>query len=226
MNRKKHPNFDKNSEHYKKVQKAEAELNKRIRNTRKQTIKERMESHLSFLSEWLFAGLLLFSCFIIFVAIFVAFYLKTDSITYLGPFMNHVKEYSTISGLKNSVRTSPHRMQAYLKGKIITVNKENNRIDNIYFDLPEELRAAKPEDVGTIIWLKWGENKVGSYTDGEDAIVNNCHVTIIDKSISAIVDERNFRGSDPPKVKHGSGSDSGSMPTKEIVNYLQSLPKK
>jgi hypothetical protein len=153
---------------------------------------------------------------------------------YLGPFKDHVREYVTVSGLKNPARSSPHRTQAYLKGKIIPVNKTENKIDDIYYSLPEGLRATKPEDVGTIVWLDWGEDKVGHYcseyipgcfSSDDPAIVNTCDVTIIDKSIPAIVVERNFRGSDPPQKTKGGGA-SGSMPTEEIVDYLQNLPKK
>jgi hypothetical protein len=159
----------------------------------------------------------------------------------LGSLRDHVREYSTVSGLKNPARTSPHQTEAYLKGKIITVNKKEKRLDDIYFDLPEELRATKPEDVGTIVWLEWGKDEAGFYCDWSDvlckdgitppkhddpATVNTCHVTIIDKFIPAIVGEMSFMGSDPPQRKTRSGSSSGSMPTEEIVAYLQSLPKK
>jgi hypothetical protein len=153
----------------------------------------------------------------------------------LEPFKNHIREYSIVSGLKNPARTSPHRTKAYLKGKIIPVNRMESRIDDIYFSLPEGLRATKPEDVGTIVWLDWEKDTVGHYcpeglggcfSSDDPAIVNTCDVTIIDKSIPAIVVERNFRGSDPPEKKEKGGSGSGSMPTKEIIDYLKNLPKK
>jgi hypothetical protein len=167
--------------------------------------------------------IILFAAWIV-AAFFSASYSIKDA-SLQDPFKDHVREYSTVSGLKNSVRTSPHRTQAYLKGKIITVNKKENRIDDIYFKLPEELRATKPEDVGTIVWLDWGEDRVGFYLGSHgDATVNTCHVTIIDKSVPAIVGEINFRGSDPPERSYGSSS--GSMPTEVIVNYLRNLPKK
>jgi hypothetical protein len=125
------------------------------------------------------------------VMIFFSIFFSIRNAIYLGPFKAHVNEYSIVSGLK------PKRTQAYLKGKVITVNKKVNRIDDIYFDLPEKLRATKPEDVGTIVWLEWGQDEFGFYCDESDssckasitpdrhhetATVITCHMTIIDKS--------------------------------------------
>lgn len=58
---------------------------------------------------------------------------------HLGPFKDHVSEYSTVSGLKNPAMTNPYVMKPYLKRKIITIDKKENRIDAIYYELPEEL---------------------------------------------------------------------------------------
>jgi hypothetical protein len=139
---------------------------------------------------------------------------------YLDPFKAHFSEYTTVSSLK------PNRAQAYLKGKIIAVNKKEKKIDDIYFKLPEELRATKPENVGTIVWLDWGEDEVGTYTDAETATVITCHMTVIDKSIPAIVGEINFRGDDPPELKKRLDSSSGTTPDEDIVFFLQNVPKK
>jgi hypothetical protein len=160
----------------------------------------------------------------VFVA-FAIFYAIRDAI-YLGPFKEHVTEYSTVLDVKNPVKHSSEKKEAYIKGKIITVNNEEGEIDDIYFSLPEELRATKPENVGTIVWLEWGEDNIGSYTDGEDATVITCDVTIIDKSTATVVAERNFRGSIPPNPKRSGEDGTGSMPIDEIVAYLKTLPKK
>jgi hypothetical protein len=144
----------------------------------------------------------------------------------LGPFNNYVSEYSSISGFKNPVKGDRSSTKPYIKGKVITINKQENRIDSIYYDLPEDLRATKPDEVGTIAWLEWGEDKIGTYTDGDDAIVITCQVTVIDKSIPRIVSKTNFEGIEPPRVKRSSESGTGPIPTQKIVDYLRDLPKK
>ncbi len=134
----------------------------------------------------------------------------------LAPFKKHLDEYtaapdSTIVG------------DAYIKGKIITIDKEKNKVDPLYLKLPKELHATQPEEVGTIVWLEWGEEKDGTYTDGSGAYVYTCQVTIIDKSLRAIIGQRIFRGSSPPAVKTGAGSRYGSKPTNKIIDYLAYL---
>lgn len=121
---------------------------------------------------------------------------------------------------------SPGSMQPYVKGKVILVNKEEKKIDHTYCELPEELRATRPEEVETIVWLEWGKDKVGRYTDGSTAYVNTCKVTIIDRSIPAIVAVTNLRGSMPPNMTTRGGGAGGSMPTEEVIAYLQNLPRK
>lgn len=144
----------------------------------------------------------------------------------LQPFKDRVSEYATVPGLKNRTKSNRYPTKPYIKGKIILIDKSHNKISNIYYELPEELRATKPEEVGTIVWLKCGRDKVGSYTDGEDATVITCQVTVIDKSIPIIVNKTKFKGSEPPQVKERGVSGSGEMPTKDIVDYLRSLPQK
>jgi hypothetical protein len=138
-----------------------------------------------------------------------------------APFEKHLSEYASIRGLERE-----QAAEAYIRGKIVAVNRSENQIDDIYFDLPQELRAAQPEEVGTVVWLEWGADRIGMYTDGAGAYAHTCKVTIIDMSIPAIIAERDFRGSRPPETKSGSGSRYGSKPTDKIVGYLKGLPRK
>lgn len=137
-------------------------------------------------------------------------------------FQAHIGEYIAIP----NQQTIPPLAEAYIIGKVITVDIDENEIDHIYFDLPEELIAKSPEEVGTIIWLNWGEVLVGRYTDGAGGYRIICEVTIIDKEKSTIVDKETFSGSDPLSVKEGSGNRTGSKPTNEIINYISTLPRK
>jgi hypothetical protein len=138
----------------------------------------------------------------------------------IKPFKDRLPEYTAI--------TRTQVGDPYLKGKIIAIDKNRNIIDKLYYDLSEELRANTPEEVGTIVWLQCDENVVGYYgstqTEGSEATYWTCDVTIIDKSIPAILEKRNFAGAPPPSKSAGSGT--GGKPTKEIIDYLVSLPRK
>ena len=114
-----------------------------------------------------------------------------------------------------------------------------------YFKLPLDLRATTPKDVETIILLKWKRLTVGKY--GKPHYIRargreielplatscriECEVMVIDKTTKTIVDRKIFHGGDPPKsIRMESDSDYGphfgSRPTKQIVDYIASLPRK
>jgi hypothetical protein len=137
-------------------------------------------------------------------------------------FQEHIEDYVSIP---NQQAISPFT-ESYLTGKVITVDINKNEIDQIYFDLPEDLVAKTPEEVGTIIWLNWGEVLVGRYTDGAGGYRIICEVTIIDKANSEIIDKETLSGSDPISVKEGSGNRYGSKPTSEVIDYISTLPRK
>ena len=138
----------------------------------------------------------------------------------LKPFAARLSEYTSIPGLKELSG------EAYVIGKVITVNKGENRIDPMYLDLPSDLAASTPEEVGTVIWLEWKEYVVGTYTDGAKGYRITCQVTVIDKVKAAIVGRKTFRGSDPPKFKSGHAPGRGSRPYYAIIDYITTLPKR
>jgi hypothetical protein len=132
---------------------------------------------------------------------FMFFFSERD----MKPFKTLVSEYQTVSGLKNLAKIKRSRTKPYIKGKIIPVeiDKKGEWIasDFFYPELPENLRTTNLENAGTIVLLEWGEE------------LSACKVTIIDKSLKIIVNEKTFK-----RV--------GSIPFQEIVDYLRSLPKK
>jgi hypothetical protein len=140
----------------------------------------------------------------------------------MKPFETHLNEYTSIAGLKEA---SPQEGQ-YIRGKVVSVDLTENKIDPLFLDLPPELIAKTPEEVETIIWLKWKDVAVGHYTDGATGYRIDCELTIIDKVELKIVDVKTYYGSDPPSAKSGSGDRYGSKPTYDIVNYLKALPRR
>src|SRR5262249_1488194 len=94
----------------------------------------------------------------------------------LGPFNDQIADYTA-----PATRGAPNK-SAYLKGKVVPVNLKSKDVDWLYYDLPDDLRPASPAEVGTVVWLDWGEVKVGQYgTGGGGAFVQTCKVTVIDK---------------------------------------------
>ena len=149
----------------------------------------------------------------------------------MKPFEEHINEYLIIPGGVSSG-------DPYIAGKVITVDSSDKSIDRIFFDLPKELRASNPEEVGTLILLEWKQRIVGYYTDPKnppsEANRNNildaafkwsCYITIIDRHNKVIVCKQHFLGSEPPAIKRNSDN-CGRKPIREIVKYIESLPRK
>jgi hypothetical protein len=137
------------------------------------------------------------------------------------PFKNNLAEYTNTGSFKEQVGATP-----YIKGKIVVVNKADIKVDDPYFDLPEDVKAVKPEEVGTIVWVTYDPRLVGRYTNGAAGYQYTATVTVIDKANGTIVGRSSFTGSEPPSTKKGSGDAYGSKPSDDIKNYLLGLPRK
>ena len=110
------------------------------------------------------------------------------------------------------------------RGKIIPVDFQERRVDRLYFELPKELRAASPDDVATVVWLTWREEKVSEYEGGKPAYVERCEVSVIDRKENVVLGKKEFRGGDPPKaLSRNLSKGVGPRPYKEIADYLVSL---
>jgi hypothetical protein len=134
------------------------------------------------------------------------------------PFENHLSEYVSVPELKDATE-SP-----YIAGKIIPIDTKNKEVDDVYFELPENLKAEGPEEVGTVMWTECHNITVGKYADGAEGYQIMCMVTLIDKENHVRFAPKGFIGSKPPQSKKGAGSRYGSKPDKDIVEYLATLP--
>ena len=130
----------------------------------------------------------------------------------------HMSEYTSVANQQPGAW--------YVHGKVLPIEMRTNTVEiQTYYELPGNLRATTPEDVGTVLWLDCTTRAVGTYTSGGAARQWFCDVTLIDLSIPAIIGETSFAGSEPPRTTTKSSGETGSFPAKEIVDYLESLPR-
>jgi hypothetical protein len=135
-----------------------------------------------------------------------------------APFEKHIDDYLT------APKTGGTGTSQKARGKIVPVDVQERHVDRLYFELPKELRAASPDDVATVVWLAWREEKVGEYDGGKPACIERCDVTVIDRQQNAVVAKKEFRGGEPPKtLKSNFTKGVGPRPYKEIADYLVSL---
>ena len=134
-------------------------------------------------------------------------------------FSTHMSEYTSV--------TTQQPGEWYLRGKILPIDTSDNTVDvRIYYELPDDMRPITPEEVTMALWMDCTERTVGTYTHGGGAIQWYCDVTLVDMTVPAIIGESSFTGSEPPGTNPGSSDQTGSFPSKEIINYLGSLPIK
>jgi hypothetical protein len=148
---------------------------------------------------------------------------NADRSAHAARFQGNVKEFLAINN-------EPTQRDAYIRGKILVINKKDKAVDDeLFFQLPAADRAGTPEEVGTVILITWSKELVGFYSnnrgDGGAGYVHKCELTIIDRSISTVIYRRWFNGSLPPLKSSGSGDRFGSRPVQEIVDWLAALPR-
>lgn len=119
-----------------------------------------------------------------------------------------------------------------INGRVLVLDKGSRMVPGVtpggisavHFDLPRTLRATQPDQVGTVVWLKWSRKDRGKYRTGT-AYKVNCEVIIIDAEKRAVVARRPFEGGEPPSSVPAGKDGYGALPTERIVEYLTSLPR-
>jgi len=145
------------------------------------------------------------------------------------PFKQHIDAYAQPAKNEGPGKGDPQALLGKVNGKVITVDLEKKEIDYLYFDLPNDLRAETPEDVGTVAQLQWGKHQLTDrqYTNGKPAFKQNCVVTLVDKATGNLIARQELWGGDPPSsIKSSQSEGTGSKPEKEVVDYLKGLPRK
>jgi len=142
------------------------------------------------------------------------------------PFKEHIDSY--LKGVKAPV--GPGGPNGKIGNKLITVDTGEKEIDYLYFDLPEDRRATKPEEVDSVVHLKWDKKvkgyyaKEGSNDTSKPGYWQTCDVLVVDRQSGEVQAMSHFQGSDPPEKS--SSSASGSKPTDKVVTWLTGLQRK
>jgi hypothetical protein len=101
----------------------------------------------------------------------------------------------------------------YLREKLIVVDREARRISDLYYELPDAVRADSLDEAGTIAWLDFQTRTEGK--EGAQYTSRSCQVTLIDRNGSKVLDQPIFKVLGAPDDK----------PLREqILNYLTHLP--
>jgi len=132
----------------------------------------------------------------------------------------HLNEYVNAERSDTSQKGTP----PYIQGKIVMVDRGKRDFDYLVFELPASLRAAKPDQVGTVVLTEYKDNEVGTYTDGHKAYQQQVTVYLVNFATGEMYASKVFVGTDPPGSKQGGVDEYGGVPTDQVVAWLKSLP--
>jgi len=147
------------------------------------------------------------------IAMFLAFFaLGCFSIYYLNtPFRNGVSQFISLP-----VTDTP--AEPYRAGKILPVNLNTGRLDPIYHQLPETIRAANSNQVSTLVWIDCKLNANWRNTH------NNCELSVIDYTQQTKLAVHEFPGTQKGKP---NGTDILQYRDEaKMVEYILNLPPK
>ena len=139
----------------------------------------------------------------------------------------HLGQYLALEG--GSQVRNPH-----IVSKVVVVSLGDKDFDDLAFNLPENLRATRPSEVGSVIQVAYSADLAGSYQGGDDAYRVTADVTVIDLDTGRVLASNSFVD-DPPSTKlssegdqYGSGGDSlgeaAASMASEIADWLKRLP--
>lgn len=117
---------------------------------------------------------------------------------------------------------------AAIKGKVLVIDLGKQKVDvDLFFRLPEDLRPGSPEEVGTVVLVRWQDIQVDEYSNKGKAYRVDGVLTVIHRDSKEVVaDDVVFAGGDPPaKIKQSAPSGKGPKPFDKIIEYLVRLPK-
>ncbi|MGQ9585927.1 MAG: hypothetical protein ACUVXG_11080 [Anaerolineae bacterium] len=123
---------------------------------------------------------------------------------------------------------APVGVRQHRRGKVLVVESDTGKANGrVLWELPAEIRAATPEEIGTLVCVgAKQQERVGSYEDGAAAYRNHRQVCACLWPEQSPVLLRTVQGSSPPKAKTGRGrSASGGDPLPyEIASFIEALP--
>jgi hypothetical protein len=147
------------------------------------------------------------------------------------------EEYTTLPK-KVQLTTTP-----YIKGKLVNYIQWNEVerdkrvppfwtfVDTSAFNTTLPL-AKTPEEVGTITLEKCDQHSDGFFTSGDNKIPAygwKCELTIIDKTISAVIYRKTFESrklQNTESVRNNRGKVEAEKPSIEMSQFLDKLPQK
>jgi hypothetical protein len=156
----------------------------------------------------------------------------------LAVFSQHLKDYL---GCFKKDPSAPLSENGQISGRVITVRvadpfcdpssfpyPEAGEIDPVVLQLPKEIRANVPEEVGTLVLIHCDTRVVGRYvSEGAaapgGALAEDCAIRLVDLKQRRTISESRLSANPPETSSDGTGA--GFVKDQQIVSYLSGLPR-
>ncbi len=119
-----------------------------------------------------------------------------------------------------------------IKGKMVVINGGERKIDDLYFALPDDLRASGPAEVATVVLLTWEKRQIsGNGPISADFSVEyqmSCQVRVFDWENKSEFASHTFFGDCPSGggFRSDTPSVTGPKPDEaEMLTFLTRLPR-
>jgi hypothetical protein len=119
----------------------------------------------------------------------------------------------------------PLKDGVHIRGKAVVVDLTEEVVLPTTFELPAEIAAEEPLEVGTVIQVKRVLEEVDEYDDGSPALRQDALVRIIDLGLECAIGEALVKGGNPPETKDGEGPGFGNAPDHLIPALVAGLPR-
>lgn len=115
-----------------------------------------------------------------------------------------------------------------LRGRIVPVDVDAGHVvESVYIRLPSELQARTPDEVSTVVLIRYGEEVVGEYGGRGEAIQLFAQITVVDLVAGRQYDGDRIEGVPPPYTSARGETQRGGAPDPQaIAAYLVDLPRR
>jgi hypothetical protein len=138
-----------------------------------------------------------------------------------NPFTPYIAGYAAIKPVQPEVRQQTGSKP--IVGRTVIVDTRRMSIHQAFFDLPDDLRAEKPDDVALVTLVSCRNEKVADYQFagawGAQAI---CDVKVVELATKLLLGSAVIKGSRPPSYisARRKGEVLGSIPQEEIADWF------
>jgi hypothetical protein len=169
-----------------------------------------------------------------------------------GPNQASESAFNAYLGRFVSVSRTKRTEAPYVQGKMLVIDVQETTegfrkyaVDVLQAGLPLELRAVTPQEVGTVLLLRRGKKEFAHYDSvvcphgkllSVQGFVQTIDVSLIDRSLDAIIYTNEFRGSPPPEHTSVSCESPkevwqpkevlGDLADQVLLSFLLALPRR